>query len=144
MRHRKALTLAVALSACVGCLDPLPAKLDAQPLDPRPIYRALWAEVETCSGLRGDFDRVLWFVIPGVTFDCPSSSGRCRGARTDPRNIYIASAYVDDSLTHYFTVRHEILHELGARPGHPRVFDTCHLRTPEQEQPRDSLARPTP
>lgn len=83
------------------------------PFDPPAEYRAWWAATEACSGRRGDFDRVRWFVIEGEGFQCPS--GRCAGHWEDDHTIYLASAWTRSELV----VRHEILHDLIGRPGHP-------------------------
>ncbi len=84
-----------------------------QPMEPRPEYRAWFARTEACSGRTGHFDRIVWHVVDGNGFECPS--GRCVGRWNDNHHIYIASAYLDNELV----VRHEMLHDLVGRPGHP-------------------------
>lgn len=58
------IALAVCASACASFDAPtFPA--GAVPLDPVPsAFRALWADVEQCSGRRGDFDAVDFFIYP--------------------------------------------------------------------------------
>jgi hypothetical protein len=84
-----------------------------QPMEAPPEYRAWFAKTEACSGRTGNFDRLVFHVVEGEGFECPS--GRCVGRWNANHHIYIASAYV----THELVVRHEMLHDLLGRPGHP-------------------------
>jgi hypothetical protein len=96
--------------ATAGCgFDPV----GEAPMDPPAVYREWWAKTEACSGLSGDFDRVEWLVVPGSSFEC--SSGQCAGHWERGHRIYIAG----DWTGHEMVVRHEILHELLERSGHP-------------------------
>lgn len=126
------LSLVVVLLLLPACEDPFePA--GAYPIEAPAAYRAAWAKVEECSGLSGTFDRVRWYAVPQTPFPC---FGRvCRGVWVEPHNIYIAEGFLDESGNEYFTVRHEILHDLVQRPGHPEVFSTCNLLryTPSDE-----------
>ena len=83
------------------------------PMEPPPQYRAWFAATEACSGRTGNFDRIVWHVVDGESFECPS--GRCVGRWNDNHHIFIASAYQYSELV----VRHEMLHDLLGRPGHP-------------------------
>jgi hypothetical protein len=84
-----------------------------QPLDPPRVYREWWAKTEACSGRRGFFDRVRWSVVEGRSFPC--SSGQCAGHWSNNHHIFLASEWAMDEMV----VRHEMLHELLGRPGHP-------------------------
>lgn len=98
------------LAALTGCgFDP---EGDV-PLDPPPVYREWWAKTEACSGRKGDFDRISWSVIEGYSFPC--SSGECAGHWRTNHHIYLAGDWVMDEMV----VRHEMLHDLLGRPGHP-------------------------
>lgn len=90
-----------------------------------PVYRELWDRVETCSGLSGKMSRVQWFVVPGYEIECNGLS--CSGLWVSPHKIYLSESIVHDSLRDYSTVRHEILHDLLQRPGHPAQFEKCGL-----------------
>lgn len=83
------------------------------PLNPPPVYRAWWAKTEACSGRTGNFDRVSWSVVEGNSFPC--SSGQCAGHWTTSHHIFLADAWSMDEMV----VRHEMLHDLIGRPGHP-------------------------
>ena len=77
------------------------------------LYRTWWARTEACSGRTGDFDRVQWFVVDGPGFACPG--GTCAGHWESSHRIYLAGDYRNSEMV----VRHEMLHELLGRPGHP-------------------------
>ncbi|HEU4682658.1 MAG TPA: hypothetical protein VFS51_12970 [Gemmatimonadales bacterium] len=102
-----AVGLLVALAGCGF------APYGDEPLDPPPIYREWWAKTEACSGRTGNFDRVRWSVVEGRSFSC--SSGECAGHWRTDHHIFLASDWVMDEMV----VRHEMLHDLLDRPGHP-------------------------
>src|SRR5688500_18177656 len=102
-----AVALATLLAACG--FDPA----GSQPWEPPAIYREWWAATEACSGLSGDFDRVEWMVVPGESFDC--ASGQCVGHWDTDHKIWLA----DEWKEHEMVVRHEMLHDLMRRSGHP-------------------------
>ncbi|MFN0179479.1 MAG: hypothetical protein ACKVZ0_11830 [Gemmatimonadales bacterium] len=85
----------------------------AVPFDPPPLYREWWSATESCSGRRGAFDEVTWAYVPGRAFACPS--GACVGRWEPGSRVYVAQAYQD----HELVVRHEMLHALIGRAGHP-------------------------
>jgi hypothetical protein len=98
------------LLALSGCgFDPV----GDVPLDPPPVYREWWAKTQACSGLQGDFDRLQWSVIEGSSFSC--SSGQCAGHWRDDHHIFLAGDWAMDEMV----VRHEMLHDMIGRPGHP-------------------------
>jgi hypothetical protein len=84
-----------------------------EPMRPPAVYREWWTKTEACSGLSGNFDRIEWSVVPGNSFSC--ASGRCAGHWQSEHQIYIASDWTQNELV----VRHEMLHDLLGRPGHP-------------------------
>ena len=101
----------LALALLLGACGFEPA--GSQPWEAPAIYREWWAETEACSGLSGNFDRVEWMVVPGQSFPC--SSGDCVGHWQPGHTIFLAS----DWTQHEMVVRHEMLHELMRRSGHP-------------------------
>jgi hypothetical protein len=101
---------AALLVATSGCgFDPE----GDQPLDPPPIYREWWAKTEACSGRTGNFDRIRWSVVEGFSFPC--ASGQCAGHWTTNHHIFLADDWSMDEMV----VRHEMLHDLLGKPGHP-------------------------
>ncbi|HXO86575.1 MAG TPA: hypothetical protein VN803_13730 [Gemmatimonadales bacterium] len=121
----------VALLAA-GCKGDVLAPVDgAEPFDPPATYSVLWTEVETCSQLTGSMSLVNWYIVPGTTtFKC--EYGACRGLWVAPHSIYLSDVAAHDFFgDDFFTVRHEILHDLVGHPGHPQVFEDCGLLRPD-------------
>jgi hypothetical protein len=110
VRHRARrpfVAFAILLTACG--FDPA----GSQPWEAPAVYREWWDKTEACSGLSGNFDRVEWMVVPGESFRC--SSGNCVGHWEPGHTIFLAS----DWTMHEMVVRHEMLHDLMRRSGHP-------------------------
>jgi hypothetical protein len=82
-------------------------------------WRTWFAEVEACSGLRGDFDRITWAIHEEPE---RRDDGLVTLAHIDlPDHIWIARAYQNERV-----VKHELLHFLLQRGGHPTPpFGTC-------------------
>ncbi len=71
--------------------------------------------------------RVQWYIVPGTT-TFPCDYGSCRGLWVSPHSIYLSDAAAHDYFFEdFFTVKHEILHDLVGKPGHPPVFEQCGL-----------------
>jgi hypothetical protein len=92
-----------------------------------PVY-AEWAQrTRSCSGMERSLSTVQFYVVPGVqTF--PTKDGAkvglwSREGKTD--RIVIAGNYEN----HEMVVRHEMLHALLQREGHPADYfvNRCHL-----------------
>jgi hypothetical protein len=99
---------AAVLAACGGPTDPaaFPLPPGAARFDPPPVYARWWAQVEACSGLRGDLAAYTWYAVPGAV---PHRSGPVAGY-ADPwnRRAVLADRYREDGAG----VRHEMLHLL--------------------------------
>ena len=82
-------------------------------------YRSLWEDVEACSGIQGDFDRVKWMVYPDHESSFTVSDGDEAAGYTEWKRhtIYFASNWTNQA----FYIKHEMLHELLQRYGHPWV-----------------------
>lgn len=112
MRRVVLLTLALMLfSGLAGCSRFEPEA--SARLDPPAEFQIWWSRTEQCSGLHASFARVQWYVVPGDSFSCPG--GRCVGHWEDDHTIYISADWLDNEMV----VRHEMLHDLLGRPGHP-------------------------
>jgi hypothetical protein len=85
----------------------------ATKLDTPPIYRDWWAKTEACSGLTANFDQIDFETVPGADFECPT--GTCVGRWEPGHHIYLAVDWSHNEMV----VRHEMLHELIGRAGHP-------------------------
>jgi hypothetical protein len=110
MRPRRLFVLVGTLALLGGCGFDVTGE---QPMMAPDVYRIWWDKTEACSGLSGDFDRVEWLVVPGHGFTC--SSGQCAGHWESDHRIFIASDWTRNEMV----VRHEMLHDLLGRPGHP-------------------------
>jgi hypothetical protein len=119
----------VLAGACSG--DVSSPVAGAEPFDPPATYSNLWTEVEACSQLTGSMSLVNWYVVPGTTtFTC--EYGACRGLWVAPHDIYLSDVAAHDFFgDNFFTVKHEILHDLVGHAGHPPVFDKCGLLRPD-------------
>ncbi len=112
--------LCIALGASVACSEPIgPESVGViERYSPPEVYRTWWAEVEACSGLQGDFDRVRWYVKG------QSGQFRYRGAYVfaywwPSHEIVIAGGQVANDMV----VRHEMLHDLlGSGEHSPEYF----------------------
>lgn len=119
MRHCLA---GLLLLACTAPFSPAGASRVAPPAE----YQAWWREVESCAGRTGRFERVEWFLVPGRSF---RAAGRdVIGRWEPPHRIYLAA----DWAANDFVVRHEILHDLIGRAGHPfhPFVEPCALADP--------------
>lgn len=108
------------LAACEMLAPPSPLPATAQAMNPPEQYRTWWAETEACSGLQGSFEQIKWFVVPdSLTFS--TNTGEKVGLWTESSagtRIIIAGAYSG----HELVVRHEMLHALLDREGHPAEY----------------------
>jgi hypothetical protein len=128
-----------ACEAALGPADPLPpsAQLVAAPPE---TYREWWAKTEACSGRSGDFNRIQWYVVPDAqTFN--TDAGEKVGLWTHSNagvRIIIAGDYAASELV----VRHEMLHALLDREGHPQEYfhDRCGLTWDTWSTHQDALA----
>ena len=109
MRARSAVLLGwmLVLSSCSFEPD------GAMKLTAPPDYRQWWAKTEACSGLSGNFDQIDFETVPGADFQCPT--GTCVGRWEPGHHIYLAASWSHNEMV----VRHEMLHELLGRSGHP-------------------------
>jgi hypothetical protein len=103
-------TLTLSLSL-LGCDRFAPENAIA--FDPPATYRVWWEKTERCSGAQASFRRIRWYLVAGDGFSCPG--GRCAGRWEDDHTIYVAEAWRD----HEMVIRHEMLHDLIGRAGHP-------------------------
>ena len=68
---------------------------------------------KACPARCGDFAKIRWFQVPGRSF--PGPTGECV-ARWEPGpRVYVADFWIG----HEMVARHEMLHDLIGRSGHP-------------------------
>lgn len=109
-----------ALAACetLGPPDPLPA--NAQRLSAPPEFASWWSATEACSGRAGDLSHIEWYVVPGA-HTIETSNGPKVGVWSHSSagvRIVLAGDYAANELV----VRHEMLHALLDREGHPAEY----------------------
>jgi hypothetical protein len=98
------------LSACSPLTAPLSVTRDARHFPPPSSYAAMWDSLKACSGLRGDLGRVSFYVVDSLP-------DRAVG-RTVGHSVYLVDIMVDNPLV----VRHEMMHALLQRNGHPLKY----------------------
>jgi hypothetical protein len=121
------ITAMLVLAACemLAPMSDFPAT--AVPMAPPAAYATWWQRTEGCAQRTGSFTRIRWYVVPGVmTF--PTREGPKVGLWSrigSEVRIAVAQGYLDNELV----VRHEMLHALLDREGHPSLYfeQRCHL-----------------
>ena len=103
------------LAVCDKVVGPkLPA--DAAVFSPPPVYTTWWQMTQTCSGLSGSLSAVTWYKTDEVVHD--THSGDVIAGFWVPGSNQIvlnSNVMLDGSI-----VRHEMLHALRQKGGHPR------------------------
>ena len=137
---------AAILNACDLPTEPFPS--GAVPFAPPEAYSAWWEVTQSCAGVRGDFSRIQWYVVPGAQ-TIPVRGGEYHGAwYSDGNRIVLAEgAQMSGAL-----VRHEMLHALIGRGGHPREFYrsrcggivVCHGECASEVGPESAALRSAP
>jgi hypothetical protein len=130
MRHKRdalkifrtLLILPVAAVACRSLVDP-PLPVAAVPFPAPAEYSRWWAMTESCSGLTGSLASITWYTVPGSTF--VPLEGNHVVAYWSQRSNRVVIAEMD--VMNGGAVRHEMLHALKQKPGHPRTdfVDKC-------------------
>lgn len=123
--------LSLAVVAFGGCSSLAPSEPDlpvgAVRLAVGDEYQTWFARTAACSGLRGQFNEIQWFVVPDVeTFTTAAGPKVGMWEKTgNVARIIIAGRYTG----HEMVVRHEMLHHLLDREGHPVEYfvDRCKL-----------------
>jgi hypothetical protein len=105
--------LAVSLLGCGSSTAPMDD--GTQRLDAPGIYRTWYAQVETCSGLTGDYDAlVLRWTKGAITVGTDAYSGYWKPKHT----IVIQETWIYNETL----VKHEFLHDLLQRGDHPPEY----------------------
>ena len=113
---------ALALTAC-DLVDPWLAP-GAEQFAPPSVYERWWSMVESCSGLSRPMGDVPFYVVRG-TNEIPLENGDKVAAYWSPAGDWIVVAEYYQMFGQ--VVRHEMLHALLERTGHPReiFLDRC-------------------
>lgn len=111
--------IAITLSLLLGCESPLGLPAQAVPYEPdRAQFIVWWRQVEACSGLRGDYDSVAFYIVPH-SYVIPWGDVSAGGLYfIDGNRIVLAGSQATSAQN----VRHEMLHALLKLPGHPAAY----------------------
>jgi hypothetical protein len=111
--------LVLLISACKSTTEPLPN--GARPFAPPQTYQTWWQEVESCSGIAGNFGDVSWYYVPDVNVFTVGANPNVAGYwQPYHHSVTLAGSKIDDPDL----VRHEMLHALLKLAGHPvEYFD---------------------
>ncbi len=111
---------AALIGGCSAFSPSLALPAGAVQIAARPEFSAWFDRTESCSGIRGQVHQIQWFVVPGAeTFETGEGAKVGMWERNGSvTRIIIAGRYLD----HEMVVRHEILHHLLDREGHPPEF----------------------
>lgn len=109
------LTFPLGLDGCDRIVDPkLPD--DAELFTPPPVYSTWWQMTEACSAQTGSLDAVTWYRTDREVHDARTGEV-VAGYWTAGSNRIVLNGAV---LMSGGTVRHEMLHALLQKGGHPR------------------------
>jgi hypothetical protein len=89
---------------------------------PPAVYSSWWSMAEHCSGVTGTLADVQWYSVPTGTV-LRGDANVVAYWSSAGNHIVVDGSYLLDAGT----IRHEMLHALVRRPGHPREFflDKC-------------------
>jgi len=113
----------VALTCCVPQPQPpLKPVASAVRFDPPYVYHRWWAEMEQCSGRKGNIDLWTWWVYDGEDLGVTSDSTHAAARAYELPQRVVFSRY---TFLRERTVKHEMLHALGVWQHDYRVFVTA-------------------
>lgn len=105
----KYLSLILALTACASVrTQPTP-----QPLTAPPIYAEWYRQLEQCSGIKGDFKAVDFYVATNTFHNGHHFNGYWQLG-----SIVLAPNKLNDRAI----VQHEMMHDITQSPVHKRTF----------------------
>ena len=82
------------------------------------LWRQLWRDVEACSGVKGSYAAVSWYVVPGGSSFLWQGQ-EVAGLWTSSGNRIVLAEL---SVARYDVVRHEMLHAVLEVDGHPAEY----------------------
>lgn len=112
------LLVCVAAPVFVACSDAVAPALppDAEVFSPPPVYSTWWKMTEACSALTGSLGAVTWYQTTQVVHDTHTGDVIAGYWVSGSNRIVLTSSVMMDGGI----VRHEMLHALLQRGGHPR------------------------
>lgn len=126
-RVRLAAVALLAMACAPTPLAPPDLPAGAVPLEAPAVFRSWWDKTEACSGLSGKFEDIAWYTVPAA-HTIETSLGPKVGLWTRHGGAVMITLAGEYSATE-LVVRHEMLHELLGRGGHPADYfvNRCHL-----------------
>lgn len=123
--HRQLLARLAAFGALAyGCTEPIapvPLPDGAREFTPEPVFRQWWGEMEVCSGERGSFDAVRWYVVSGeIPFAVKGVPYPVVGYWDPKNNRIVLLEYLPNQRAP--VIRHEALHAIIRRTDHPALY----------------------
>lgn len=108
----------IAAPLIVACSDVVEPKLpaDAEVFSPPPVYSTWWQMTEACSARTGSLAAVTWYQTTEVVYDTHTGDVIAGYWLPGSNRVVLTSSVMMDGGT----VRHEMLHSLLQRGGHPR------------------------
>ena len=103
------------IAACTRIVEP-PLPVDAEQFSPPAVYSTWWKMTEACSALTGSLAGVTWYQTSRVVYDTQSGDVIAGYWEAGSNRIVLTSSVMMDGGI----VRHEMLHALIKRGGHPR------------------------
>jgi len=113
------LLFCAAAPLILACTNVVEVKLpaDAAQFSPPPIYTKWWQMTEACSALTGSLAAVTWYQTSEVVHDTQSGDVIAGYWLPESNRIVLTSSVMMDGGI----VRHEMLHALIRKGGHPRA-----------------------
>ena len=101
--------------ACTNIVEP-PLPPDAEQFSPPAVYSTWWQMTQACSSLTGSLAAVSWYQTSKVVYDTQSGDVIAGYWLQESNRIVLTSSVMMDGGI----VRHEMLHALIRKGGHPR------------------------
>jgi len=117
----------LVLGACSGT-EPSAALLPvgAQQIAAPAVYAEWYGRTESCSGAAGDFSKVKFFVVPNArSFQSEFGETVALWRKVGAEQYIIVSG---EYQQHEMVLRHEMLHALLVREGHPAEYFVARCR----------------
>lgn len=116
-------TLILGAAACE--VNPFAPVGNVERFTPPPEYRTWYAEMEACTGRRGNYDAVVWWLVDSLT--TPVGWHNIAATWTAPHTVRIRRGYKGND----WVVRHEMLHDILQTVDQPSPpFGVCNRPAP--------------
>lgn len=133
------------LTALPACESAPSAPENSLPFEPPGIYRLWYRQAEACRGLDGDYDLLLFYLVPDPGNHLALGIRDAVGRWTQPHRIYVVQGYELDEPT----IKHEMLHDILSYIGDfthddSLAFRVCDLTDEGASSSRQARRLPPP